>query len=76
MADQTPNASSGDGEPIQCGPCRGTGRVVSRLGGSASTIVCPWCEGTGRLIPGHDAQAARRRGGGGEGPEDEPPAAA
>jgi hypothetical protein len=37
-------------------------RIVSRLGGSASTVVCPWCEGSGQVIPGHDAQAARRVG--------------
>ncbi|MGZ4267867.1 MAG: YuiA family protein [Solirubrobacteraceae bacterium] len=49
-------------EPRPCPPCRGTGRVVSRLGGSATTITCPWCEGTGRVLPGHDAQAAHRRG--------------
>ena len=42
--------------------CRGTGRIVSRLGGSASTVTCPWCEGRGQVIPGHDAQAARRAG--------------
>jgi DnaJ-class molecular chaperone len=52
-----------------CPPCRGTGRIVSRLGGSASTVTCPWCEGTGRVIPGHDAQAARR-GASGQPPDD------
>ena len=40
-----------------CPPCRGTGQVVSNLGGTRSTVVCPWCEGTGRFQPGHDAQA-------------------
>ena len=45
-----------------CPPCRSTGRIVSRLGGSASTETCPWCEGMGQVIPGHDAQAARRAG--------------
>jgi DnaJ-class molecular chaperone len=54
--DETPT----EAEPRTCPPCRGTGRVVSRLGGSAQTVTCPWCEGTGRVIPGHDAQAARR----------------
>ncbi len=43
-----------------CTACRGTGRVVSNLGGSPSEVQCPWCEGTGRFIPEHDAQAARR----------------
>jgi DnaJ-class molecular chaperone len=75
MADQTTPDNRDEGEHIQCPPCRGTGRIVSRLGGSASTITCPWCGGTGRFIPGHDAQAARR-GREGEGPDDEPPAAA
>jgi DnaJ-class molecular chaperone len=55
--DQAPPA---DETQRPCPPCRGTGRIVSRLGGSASTVTCPWCEGTGRVIPGHDAQAARR----------------
>ena len=47
-------------EPIPCSPCRGTGQVISNLGGSPSTLACPWCEGTGLLIPDHDAQAAHR----------------
>jgi DnaJ-class molecular chaperone len=58
MADDATTPPNGDPRP--CPPCRGTGRVVSRLGGSASTVTCPWCEGTGHVIPGHDAQAARR----------------
>jgi DnaJ-class molecular chaperone len=57
MAD---NATTAENETRVCPPCRGTGRVVSRLGGSAQTVTCPWCEGTGHVIPGHDAQAARR----------------
>jgi DnaJ-class molecular chaperone len=44
-------------EPISCSPCRGTGKVISNLGGSPSTIDCPWCEGTGTFIADHDAQA-------------------
>jgi DnaJ-class molecular chaperone len=47
------------GAPVPCAPCRGTGQVISNLGGSPSEVTCPWCEGTGRQIPGHDAQAAR-----------------
>jgi len=66
------------GEPTQddaprCPPCRGTGRIVSRLGGSPSTILCPWCEGTGRVLPGHDAQRRAPATGGGD--DDPPPAA-
>jgi DnaJ-class molecular chaperone len=56
MAEPDP-ASSGASPP--CAPCRGTGRVISNLGGSPSQVTCPWCEGTGTQIPGHDAQAAR-----------------
>jgi hypothetical protein len=37
--------------------CRGTGRVISNLGGTPSTVTCPWCEGGGVRVPGIDAQA-------------------
>jgi DnaJ-class molecular chaperone len=37
--------------------CRGTGRVISNLGGTASSVTCPWCDGRGVRIPGIDAQA-------------------
>jgi DnaJ-class molecular chaperone len=53
-----PPAPSADEE--RCRPCRGTGRIVSNLGGSANTVTCPWCDGTGRFAQGHDAQDARR----------------
>ena len=46
-------------DPQRCTPCRGTGNVVSGLGGTPQTVTCPWCEGTGRFDPAHDAQAAR-----------------
>jgi DnaJ-class molecular chaperone len=52
-------------ETVPCTACRGTGQVISNLGGSLNQVPCPWCEGTGRRIPGHDAQAARRAAGGG-----------
>jgi DnaJ-class molecular chaperone len=58
-ADETDTTAQ---EPFRCPPCRGTGRVISNLGGSPHEVTCPWCEGTGQLIPGHDAQAARRQG--------------
>ncbi len=45
-------------EPRECMPCRGTGHVISNLGGSASTVSCPWCEGSGVRLQGVDAQAA------------------
>lgn len=66
-ADEEPAAEAA---PPTCPPCRGTGRVVSRLGGSSSTVTCPWCEGTGHVIPGHDAAArwGAKRGGDDDGP--------
>ena len=39
-----------------CMPCRGTGRLISGLGGEPHEVQCPWCQGTGRRIPGIDAQ--------------------
>jgi hypothetical protein len=47
-------------------PCRGTGSVISNLGGTPATITCPWCEGTGVRVPGSNAQA--------KWPANEPPA--
>jgi hypothetical protein len=38
-------------------PCRGTGRVMSNLGGAPSTVTCPWCAGGGVRLPEVDAQA-------------------
>ncbi len=58
MADDT--QPTDPAAPAPCSPCRGTGQVISNLGGTPSTITCPWCEGTGVVIPDHDAQAARR----------------
>ena len=46
-----------------CGPCRGTGRLISGLGGTPHEVACPWCQGTGTQIPGIDAQAAPAEGG-------------
>ena len=43
-----------------CSPCRGTGQVISNLGGEPSPVACPWCEGSGTFLAEHDAQAARR----------------
>jgi DnaJ-class molecular chaperone len=37
--------------------CRGTGQVVSNLGGSPHSVTCPWCDGRGLRISGIDAQA-------------------
>jgi DnaJ-class molecular chaperone len=43
--------------PRECMPCRGTGKVISNLGGAPSTVTCPWCDGGGVRLPGIDAQA-------------------
>jgi hypothetical protein len=37
--------------------CRGSGRVISNLGGTPSTVECPWCTGTGLRPAEIDAQA-------------------
>jgi hypothetical protein len=51
--------------PRECMPCRGSGKLISKLGGELSTVTCPWCEGDSMRIPGVDAQA-KWRGGAGE----------
>lgn len=56
MADGDSSTSSG---PQPCLPCRGTGQVISNLGGSPSSVTCPWCEGGGVLLADHNAQPAR-----------------
>ena len=65
MASDAPQGGDAAAEPRECPPCRGTGQVISNLGGAPQPVRCPWCEGTGRFIPGHDAQASRRAGTGG-----------
>jgi DnaJ-class molecular chaperone len=47
-----------------CMPCRGTGKVISNLGGESRQVPCPWCEGSGVRTSGIDAQAAWQEGGG------------
>jgi len=44
-------------QPQPCGACRGTGTVISHLGGEPQELTCPWCEGGGVRLAGHDAQA-------------------
>jgi len=59
-------------QPRECMPCRGSGKVISNLGGTPSEVACPWCDGSGMRVPGIDAQA--RWGGGSQeerGPEAE-----
>jgi hypothetical protein len=43
--------------PRECMPCRGTGKLISSLGGEPSTVVCPWCGGEGIRLTDVDAQA-------------------
>lgn len=38
-------------------PCRGSGKIVSALGGAMNTVECPWCKGTGMKAAEVDAQA-------------------
>ncbi len=45
-----------DAERQTCTPCRGTGKVISNLGGEQRELTCPWCEGSGEFKSGHDAQ--------------------
>ena len=49
--------------PGECLACRGTGTLISGLGGEPHQVTCPWCQGTGRRIPGIDAQAHPAEGG-------------
>jgi|HubBroStandDraft_6_1064221.scaffolds.fasta_scaffold27582_2 hypothetical protein len=54
-------------------PCRGTGKVISNLGGESRDVTCPWCQGGAIRLTGIDAQAAWLEGDAGSGSE-EPPA--
>ena len=47
-------------EPRECMACRGTGRVISNLGGSPKQVPCPWCEGSGMRPAELDAQSRWR----------------
>jgi DnaJ-class molecular chaperone len=55
-------------DPSTCTACRGTGELISGLGGEPHRVRCPWCDGTGRFDPARDAQAPAREGH----PADEP----
>lgn len=49
-----------------CRPCRGTGRLISGLGGDPHEVTCPWCGGSGVFQPDRNAQetgTALRAGG-------------
>lgn len=49
-------SSQSDADRQTCSPCRGTGKVISNLGGEQREVRCPWCEGTGEFKREHDAQ--------------------
>jgi len=54
--DEDPVAAAAHG-PRECMPCRGSGKLISNLGGEPSTVVCPWCGGEGVRLAEVDAQA-------------------
>ncbi len=45
-------------------PCRGSGKVISSLGGTPVQVSCPWCGGDGLRKAGVDAQAPWLEAGG------------
>jgi DnaJ-class molecular chaperone len=55
-----PHTPPDAGEARPCMPCRGTGTVISNLGGTRSEVPCPFCRGTGVRQAGVDAQEAWR----------------
>jgi DnaJ-class molecular chaperone len=55
-ADEDEVAAAAHG-PRECMPCRGTGKVISGLGGEQKSVTCPWCNGSGERQTGVDAQA-------------------
>lgn len=52
----TTEGAQPDSERAVCSPCRGTGKVISNLGGDPREVTCPWCEGSGQFKAQHDAQ--------------------
>ena len=52
------DADESDTGRTTCTPCRGSGRVISGLGGEPHTVTCPWCGGSGQFTPGRDAQGS------------------
>lgn len=69
--------TEGAHQPRECMPCRGSGKVISNLGGTPSEVTCPWCEGGGVRVAGIDAQAKWREDSdeGQDGADEEPVAA-
>jgi hypothetical protein len=44
-------------EPRECMACRGSGQVISSLGGTATKVTCPWCNGGAVRLTDIDAQS-------------------
>lgn len=53
------SAAPTDGKVEPCMPCRGSGKVISKLGGLERRVACPWCHGEGVRLMGADAQQWR-----------------
>jgi len=51
-------SATSDDARTTCTPCRGTGKLISGLGGDPHEVTCPWCGGTGEFQPGRDGQLA------------------
>ena len=49
-------SATSDNARRTCTACRGTGKLISGLGGVSHEVTCPWCDGTGRFAAGRDAQ--------------------
>ena len=64
---------SATSDAATCMACRGTGKVLSSLGGTPHEVTCPWCQGSGRRIPGIDAQEHPSEGGEPEAADAAPP---
>jgi hypothetical protein len=56
-ADNSEDQAEASHAPRECMACRGSGQVISNLGGTPSTVTCPWCEGGGVRLAEVDAQA-------------------
>jgi DnaJ-class molecular chaperone len=56
MSTSSEAPQAGAGDRARCTPCRGTGKLISNLGGHAHEVTCRWCGGTGLFKPGLDAQ--------------------
>jgi DnaJ-class molecular chaperone len=49
-------SATSDNARRTCTACRGTGKLISGLGGVSHEVTCPWCGGSGEFQPGRDAQ--------------------